>query len=188
MRVIMFGAPGVGKGSVSEVLKDLWHLPYVGVGETLRKEIADETPLGLSIKELLQEGHFVDDGIINEMMRNALGQQEDYLLDGFPRNIVQAKFYLWEIHNPSFVVHLKAPEAVLVERMLARGREDDTEDTIRQRLAQYDYDTAPVLEYFGLFSSFPILEVESVGGIEAVARKVRETILDFLDRNQGFYP
>jgi adenylate kinase len=163
-------------------------MPYVGVGDILRQEIAAKTLLGVSIKALLEKGHFVGDDIINEMMQKALSGHQDYILDGYPRNIDQAEFYLSEIHHPSFVIHLVAPEAVLVKRMLARGRDDDTEETIKARMEKYEQDTSPVLDYLAIQSSFVTLEIEGFGGIEVVARRVRDAIMDYLDQNDGFYP
>ena len=186
MKLVLFGKPGSGKGSIAGVLSKLWLLPHIAVGDTLREHVQNRTALGIKIDELIKGGNFVDDDTINAMMKEKLSEAHDYILDGYPRTVAQAHFYLREIHRPTMVVHLVVPDDVLIRRMLNRGRADDTEETIRKRFAIYEEVTAPVLDFYRPFSCFPTWDVEGADTIEESSAKVKAAVYQYLGPESGF--
>ncbi len=155
VRVIFLGAPGAGKGTQAAILAGATQIPHISTGEILRQEVAQQTQLGLSAKSFMDKGELVPDALILEMVKNRLVQPDatkGWLLDGFPRNASQAEFLeqlLTDIHQScSAAINLDVPDHVLVERLLGRGRADDTEDTIRHRLVVYHTQTKPLLDFY----------------------------------------
>ncbi|MBD2042386.1 adenylate kinase [Microcoleus sp. FACHB-672] len=154
-RLIFLGPPGAGKGTQAHLLAELCHIPHISTGDILRACVAEKTPLGEKAQGYMDRGELVPDELILEMVRERLGQPDaiaGWILDGFPRNVTQATFLdklLQELEQHSDrVVNLDVPDAVLVERMLSRGRKDDNEETIRRRLEVYREQTAPLIDYY----------------------------------------
>lgn len=154
-RFIFIGAPGAGKGTQAKTLADLCGIPHISTGDILRSAVANQTPLGVQAKAYMDRGDLVPDGLVVDLIRERLDQsdaQAGWILDGFPRNVPQAEFLdslLDEIHHPyDHVINLEVPDEVLVARMLGRGRADDTEEVIRQRLQVYREQTAPLIAFY----------------------------------------
>lgn len=177
MRLLLIGPPGAGKGTQAAVLSEQLGIPHVSTGDLFRAHIADETPLGLKVKEYLDSGVLVPDEITNEMARERLAEAESgFLLDGFPRNAAQADM-LDEILSElevelDAVVQLDAPEEAVVERLLARGRADDTEDVIRHRQEIYRSETAPLLGYY----ADRLVTVPAVGSVEEITERALDAV------------
>lgn len=154
-RFIFIGAPGAGKGTQAKTLADICGIPHISTGDILRSAVANQTPLGLQAKAYMDRGDLVPDELVVDLIRERLNQsdaQAGWILDGFPRNVPQAEFLdtlLDKIHHPyDNVVNFEVPDEVLVTRMLGRGRADDTEEVIRQRLKVYREQTAPLIEFY----------------------------------------
>lgn len=154
-RLIFLGPPGAGKGTQAYLLASACEIPHVSTGEILRSAVTEKTELGLKAQSYMDQGELVPDELILGMVRDRLGQsdaQPGWILDGFPRNVSQAKFLdelLEEIHQScDFVVNLDVPDEVLVARLLGRGRKDDAEDVIRHRLAVYREQTEPLIDFY----------------------------------------
>ncbi|MGA1621130.1 MAG: adenylate kinase [Synechocystis sp.] len=153
--LIFLGAPGSGKGTQGQVLATHLDIPHISTGDMLRQAIADGTTLGNQAKAYMDKGELVPDQLILGMIEERLGQPDaksGWILDGFPRNVTQAIF-LDELlvnigHRTQWAINLKVPDEVIVERLLARGRADDNEATIRRRLSVYGEQTAPLIAYF----------------------------------------
>jgi adenylate kinase len=153
--LIFLGAPGSGKGTQGLVLAERLGIPHISTGDMLRQAIADGTDLGNQAKDYMDKGELVPDQLILGMIEERLGHTDakaGWILDGFPRNVTQAKFLdelLTNIgHRTQWAINLQVPDQVIVERLLARGRADDNESTIRRRLAVYTEQTAPLIAYF----------------------------------------
>lgn len=153
--LIFLGPPGAGKGTQSQVLADTFQIPHISTGDILRQSIANQTPLGQKAKAYVDQGELVPDELILDLIRDRLTQsdtQVGWILDGFPRNVNQARFLdalLAEIdHHVDGALNLEVPEQSLVDRLLQRGRQDDNEETIRRRLQVYHEQTAPVIAYY----------------------------------------
>ena len=154
-RLIFLGAPGAGKGTQAQALATLGQIPHISTGEILRGAVAQQTPLGLKAQSYMDQGNLVPDQLVIALIRERLSQadaQPGWILDGFPRNTTQASFLddlLAEINQTyGCAVNLEVPDDVLVQRMLGRGREDDTETVIRRRLQVYRDQTAPLIDFY----------------------------------------
>ena len=155
--IVIFGAPGAGKGTQSDLIVNKYHLNHISTGDLLRKEIADQTELGKRIKSIMDAGSLVSDDIVVEMIDKAIANDtQGILFDGFPRNVAQAETLdqLLAKHGRSLtcMVSLDVPREELVRRMLERakvsGRSDDNEETIKNRLKEYEAKTLPVAAYY----------------------------------------
>lgn len=154
-RLIFLGPPGAGKGTQAEILADLRQIPHISTGEILREAIQKETDLGKKAQNYVAQGELVPDNLILDLIRERLQQPDvrsGWILDGFPRNVNQASFLdqlLAQLEqNCDYAVNLEVPEDVLITRLLARGRKDDNEQTIKRRLEVYHQETAPVIDYY----------------------------------------
>lgn len=155
MRLVFLGAPGSGKGTQAALLTQRFDLGYVSTGDVFRKAIADQTELGQKAKRYLDDGLLVPDDIVLRMIGqvlDALLTRKGFILDGFPRTILQAEqleLILAQRKKPlDAVVSLEVPEEALMQRMLARKRADDTEETIRKRLVVFKEQTEPLKAFY----------------------------------------
>jgi adenylate kinase len=159
LNIALFGPPGAGKGTQSERLIEKYNLFYISTGDLLRKELKEETKLGLEAKSIIASGGLVPDEIIVQIIEKTITQNPDskgFLFDGFPRTYVQA--YILEglmiRLNTSLncLISLEVDEEDSVKRLLERGktsgRSDDNEEVIRNRLKEYYDKTLPVLNFY----------------------------------------
>lgn len=155
MRVILFGPPGVGKGTQSKRLVEYLGIPHLSTGEMLRQAIADNTEIGQLSKTCMTTGRLVPDLIVLRLINERLCQpdcQRGYLLDGFPRTLGQAvalDAFLKPQGTPlSAVLQLDVDRDQVVHRLSRRGRADDRPEIIRERLEDYEQKTAPLVYYY----------------------------------------
>lgn len=153
MHVIILGAPGSGKGTQSAEIIKQFSLQHLSTGDMLRAEIAAGSELGKAAKTVIDKGELVSDDIILGMVAEQIkSTDKGMLFDGFPRTIAQAEgldTLLKELNSEiTHVVQLDIDNEEIVERMLARGREDDNEETIRNRLSVFENQTAPLIKYY----------------------------------------
>ena len=183
MDIVIFGAPGAGKGTQSEFIVERYGLTHVSTGDLLRKEIADQTELGIRIKSIMDSGSLVSDDIVVEMIDKAIAANTTGILfDGFPRNVKQAETLdrLLAKHGRTVtcMVRLDVPREELIRRMLERakvsGRSDDNEETIRHRLVEYEEKTLPVADYYA--KQGKELLIDGTGSIEEISNRIKETI------------
>ena len=155
MRIVFLGPPGVGKGTQAARLTALLGIPHLSTGDMLRDAAEKRTPVGLEAQQIMNQGQLVGDEIVIRIVSERTASPDctnGYLLDGFPRTTAQAEALdklLTERSTPlDLVLQLTADEQQIIARLLARGRADDNEDTIRERFAQYDAATKPLVEYY----------------------------------------
>ncbi|MGB7450112.1 MAG: adenylate kinase [Ornithinimicrobium sp.] len=189
MRLIILGAPGAGKGTQAQRIAEDREIPAISTGDIFRKNISDETELGLQVKSILSSGGYVPDEVTNAIVRDRLAESDatgGFLLDGFPRTPgqVEALDEMLSDQGTSLdaVLELTVDTDEVVERLLRRaqdqGREDDTEEVIRERMNIYVEETAPLSKMYrhrGL-----LVEVDGMGEVDEVTQRVRKA-LDNLD-------
>lgn len=181
--IVIFGAPGAGKGTQSDFIVERFGLQHISTGELLRKEIADRTALGLRIKDIMDAGQLVSDDIVVEMIDNAIANNDSGILfDGFPRNVAQAETLdrLLAKHSRSLtcMVRLDVPREELIHRMLERaktsGRSDDNEETIKHRLEEYESKTLPVSTYYS--KQGKEIKINGLGDIKRISEDIAKAI------------
>ncbi|OBC04036.1 adenylate kinase [Gordonia sp. 852002-50816_SCH5313054-c] len=175
MRLVFLGPPGAGKGTQAELLSETLGIPHISTGDLFRANISEGTAIGIEAKKYLDAGDLVPPEITVDMVRARLSEPDaskGFILDGFPRSIEQAEALnsiLADLDTElDAVVSFVVDPDVVVDRMLARGRADDTEDVIRNRMAVYDKETAPLLEYYG----DQVKTVDAVGEVDEVHQRV----------------
>ena len=172
MKVIILGPPGSGKGTVSERLAKDFHLLHVSVGDLLRKEAKKNTALGKKISSYIDKGDLVPHQLAIDIAKKAIGKKKDFIFDGFPRSIDQAK--LIKDVDIDAVIYLDVPEKEVVKRLSGRlldpatgktyhrqylppprnilkrliQRKDDTPKVIKERFEVYHRETEPVIKYY----------------------------------------
>ena len=155
MNVLLLGPQGSGKGTQAKRIADEYGLEHISTGDMLRAEMASGTELGQRVEEIVDRGDLVPDEWMVELIRGALGD-DGFVLDGFPRNVVQAEaldaMLREESRELDVVFELQIDRVAAVERLLKRaqleGRADDTPEAIARRLDTYYSETAPVLDYY----------------------------------------
>lgn len=188
LNVLIFGAPGSGKGTQSEELIRRYGFRHISTGELLRAEIKAQTELGQAAAGYINEGHLVPDSLIVDMMEkliSTLVDTEGIIFDGFPRTIPQAEametmlaHHGWKV---DIVLNLQVPEEMLIERLLNRGkvsgRSDDNIETIRKRLDVYANETAPLVDFFTRKNVMH--NVVGTGTIEEIALRIAPIVDKF---------
>ena len=181
--IVIFGAPGAGKGTQSDFIVEKYNLTHISTGDLLRKEIADKTPLGLRIKSIMDAGQLVSDDIVVEMIDNAIARDtKGILFDGFPRTVAQAETLdrLLAKHGRTLtcMVRLDVPREELIRRMLERakvsGRSDDNEETIKNRLVEYENKTLPVASYYE--KQGKAVAINGLGDIQRISQDIANAI------------
>jgi adenylate kinase len=159
VNILLLGPQGSGKGTQAKRISAEYGIPHIATGDMLRATIAAGTPLGERVRPILDRGELVPDDLMIELIRDRLDEpdaQNGFILDGFPRTIVQAEALdatLREIGRELTVVfELQIPDEVCIERLLKRaveeGRPDDTPEAIRRRLELYHRETEPLVEHY----------------------------------------
>jgi adenylate kinase len=166
-RVLMLGPPGSGKGTQGERLARALGVDHISSGELLREAVAAGTPLGRQVETELAAGRLVGDELVREAVLPLLERRDGYVLDGFPRTLSQTEGVDFDA-----VVHLDVPEQEVVRRLLARGRGDDTEDAIAERLREYADDTRPLLDHY----RDVLVEVDGNREVDEIAAELRERV------------
>ena len=160
LNIVLFGAPGSGKGTQSAKLIDEYGLYHISTGELLRDHIKRDTPLGRTANEYISKGQLIPDDLMIDILDHTLEQEAKgkagVVFDGFPRTIAQADALKELLEKRGTTLHavigLEVPEDELVERMIKRGQEtgraDDNVETIKNRLKVYHDQTAPLIEWY----------------------------------------
>ncbi len=158
--IVIFGAPGSGKGTQSDLLIEKYGLNHISTGDVLRSEIKAGSELGKTAKEFIDKGQLIPDELMVSILASVYdtfgSEHAGVIFDGFPRTIPQAealKAMLAERgHAIAAMIELDVPEDELMTRLIKRGQEsgrsDDNEETIRKRLAVYHSQTAPLIEWY----------------------------------------
>ncbi|MBM7369333.1 adenylate kinase [Gordonia hydrophobica] len=175
MRLVILGPPGAGKGTQAELMSEALGIPHISTGDLFRANISQGTPIGVEAKKYLDAGNLVPPEITVNMVRDRVAEPDaakGFILDGFPRSTEQAvalEGILEDLKTAlDGVLSFKVDTEVVVERMLARGRGDDTEDVIRNRMSVYEAETAPLLTHY----ADQVTEIDAVGTVDEVHQRV----------------
>ena len=198
MRLILLGAPGVGKGTQAQFITEAYGIPQISTGDMLRQAIAAETPLGIEVKGVMDRGELVTDEIIVNLVKERLAQpdcEKGFLFDGFPRTIPQAEAVEKAGIALDHVVEIQADEAEIIRRLSGRRvhpgsgrtyhtvyqppqqegiddetgealvqRDDDQEETVRERLRVYQEQTAPLVSFYQNVAATTSVRYSAVDG------------------------
>ncbi len=158
--IVIFGAPGSGKGTQSDLIIEKYGLNHISTGDVLRSEIKKGTALGKTAKEYIDDGMLIPDSLMVDILAGVYdsfgAQHKGVIFDGFPRTVPQAealkKMLAERGHKVSAMIELDVPEDELMTRLLKRGQEsgrsDDNAETIKKRLDVYHNQTAPLIEWY----------------------------------------
>ncbi len=211
MKMILLGAPGVGKGTQAKLLMDRYGIPQISTGDMLREAIKAGSPLGEKVKAVLESGALVTDEIIIDLVKDRITQpdcEKGFLFDGFPRTIPQAQALVDENIAIDSVIEIKVPEEEIVKRLSGRRvhpgsgriyhvlfdppkvegkddetgealiqRDDDTEETINERLKVYVEQTEPLVLFYQQLSdekgsSLTYDAIDGLGSSEEISDKI----------------
>lgn len=183
LNLVIFGPQGCGKGTQANILSKKYNIPHISTGDIFRDHMARKTELGLKIQKGMDEGKLVSDDITNEIVTERLKDDDcnfGFILDGYPRTLEQAKFFL-EKEEIDYCIDIKLEDDVAIERMMKRAetehRSDDTPEGIKTRLNTYHKATEPILELF-YEKDVAILDVDGDQSIE----EVTDTIISLIQK------
>ena len=186
LNIILFGAPGCGKGTQAARIKEKYNINHISTGEVIRGEIARGTELGKSMQSYIESGQLAPDSIVIGMIRNYMAEHKDAIgniFDGFPRTTAQAEIFdtmLKDIDsNVGVMVYMDVPEEELVKRILLRGKDsgradDASEDVIRNRIEVYRSQTAVVANYYEAQNKYEA--VNGLGTMDEVFDRLTKVI------------
>jgi len=171
VRIVLLGPPGAGKGTQAIKLASDLGVPQISTGDLFRHNIDAGTTLGLEAKQYLDAGDLVPASLTNALVDDRLNDADvasGFILDGFPRSVEQAEALNDMLKRRGLkldaVLEFRVPEDELVDRLQGRGRADDTEDVIRNRMKVYRDETAPLLDFY----QGELHTVDAVGTLDEV--------------------
>ena len=185
MRLVLLGAPGSGKGTQATRLEQHLQVPHITTGGLLRGAVAARTPLGQVVGPIMAAGDLVSDELMLGVLEERFADPDTrggFILDGYPRNLAQARALdqlLERIGQPMDVaVQLEVGTDLLVQRLAGRaqaeGRADDSPDAVRNRLAVYEQQTAPVVDFYRTLGK--LVHLDGVGTLDEVFTRIVEAI------------
>jgi adenylate kinase len=171
----MLGPPGAGKGTQAKKLSDALGVPHISTGQLVRDNINNGTELGRTAERYVEAGELVPSDVINALVKDRISQPDathGFILDGYPRSFDQAEALsrMLAARNTKIdaVLELWVREEELLKRLKGRGRTDDTEDVIRNRMRVYRDETAPLRTYYRK----ELRTVDGVGSVDDVFARV----------------
>lgn len=176
MKILFIGPQGSGKSTQGKLLAQHLNIPYLSTGEIFRNLSEEDSGEGKRIRQILSEGKLVDDATTSEIVKKKLSEsdfKDNFILDGYPRTLEQLNSF-----DPGFdkVVYLKVPQEELIQRLLQRGREDDTLELIKTRLELYFAQTEPILDHFR--QTGILVEIDGIGTVDQIQTKISQSVND----------
>ena len=205
MKLILLGAPGSGKGTQASLIAEKYNLPHISTGDIFRQNIKNQTPLGVKVKAVMDNGNLCPDDLTIELVKDILSQEDcknGYMLDGFPRNLIQAKA-LDEFASPDVIIDIDVDLKKIEHRLVGRRscpkcsgsfhidfigntencpdcgeklviRKDDNVETVKERLSVYSSQTAPLIDYYKKQDKLRVVNGDQ--GIEEVFCEIKKVL------------
>jgi len=186
INLILFGKPGSGKGTQAEFVKNKYGLVHISTGDVFRYNISKQTELGLLAKSYMEKGDLVPDNVTIKMLEAEVNKSRNangFIFDGFPRTTHQAEilddFLKKKDLNITMTIALEVDEAILIERLIKRGKEsgridDQDKSKIKNRFDEYNNKTSQLIEYYKHQNKF--YSVEGTGEIEQITQRIYNLI------------
>ena len=185
LNIVIFGAPGSGKGTQSERIVEKYGINHISTGDVLRAEIKNGTELGKTAKGYIDKGQLIPDELMIDILASVFDSFKDskgVIFDGFPRTIAQAealkKMLAERGQDVSVMVDLEVPEDELMVRLIKRGKDsgraDDNEETIKKRLHVYHSQTAPLIDWYKNEKKYQ--HINGLGTMEGIFAEICEAI------------
>ena len=189
LNIILFGKPGSGKGTQASLIKDKYSLIHISTGDVFRKNMSNNTDLGLLAKGYMEKGELVPDQVTVDMLKDEINNFmpcNGFIFDGFPRTTFQAKeldnLLLEKSLKIDLTIALDVDNNSLIERLLERGKssgraDDQSVEKINMRLQEYDNKTKPLIEYYNDQNKF--YSVDGIGSLEQITSRIVEVIEEY---------
>lgn len=189
LNIVLFGPPGAGKGTQSDLLVKKFNLVHISTGDLLRAEIKAQSELGKQAQDIISKGLLMPDSIMIDMIQNKLLEHtnaQGFIFDGFPRTIIQAEALDALLQKNSIeisgMISLEVDTPILVERILQRGKvsgraDDQDESIIMQRVNEYETKTAPIKQYYAAQNK--LTEIYGIGSIEDIFTEISNACSKF---------
>ena len=185
LNIVIFGAPGSGKGTQSERIVEKYGINHISTGDVLRAEIKNGTELGKTAKGYIDQGQLIPDELMIDILASVFDSFKDskgVIFDGFPRTIAQAealkKMLAERGQDVSVMVDLDIPEEELMVRLIKRGKDsgraDDNEETIKKRLHVYHSQTAPLIDWYKNEKKYQ--HINGLGTMEGIFAEICEAV------------
>ena len=185
LNIVIFGAPGSGKGTQSERIVAKYGINHISTGDVLRAQIKAGTELGKTAQGYIDQGQLLPDELIIDILASTLDSFQDskgVIFDGFPRTIAQAealkKMLAERGQEVSIMLDLDVPEDELMTRLIKRGQEsgraDDNEETIKKRLVVYHSQTSPLIDWYKNDGKYQ--HINGLGTMEGIFAEIAEAI------------
>ncbi len=185
LNIVIFGAPGSGKGTQSERIVEKYGINHISTGDVLRAEIKNGTELGKTAKGYIDQGQLIPDELMIGILASVFDSFKDskgVIFDGFPRTIAQAealkKMLAERGQDVSVMVDLDVPEEELMIRLIKRGKDsgraDDNEETIKKRLHVYHSQTAPLIDWYKNEKKYQ--HINGLGTMEGIFAEICEAV------------
>ena len=189
LNIILFGKPGSGKGTQASLIKDKYSLLHISTGDVFRKNMSNNTDLGLLAKGYMEKGELVPDKVTVDMLKDEINNFmpcNGFIFDGFPRTTFQAKeldnLLLEKSLKIDLTIALDVDNNSLIDRLLERGKssgraDDQSVEKINMRLQEYDNKTKPLVEYYNDQNKF--YSINGIGSLEQITSRILEVIEDY---------
>ncbi len=185
LNIVIFGAPGSGKGTQSERIVEKYGINHISTGDVLRAEIKNGTELGKTAKGYIDQGQLIPDELMIDILASVFDSFKDskgVIFDGFPRTIAQAealkKMLAERGQDVSVMLDLEVPEDELMVRLIKRGKDsgraDDNEETIKKRLHVYHSQTAPLIDWYKNEKKYQ--HINGLGTMEGIFAEICEAV------------